>query len=499
MKRKWIKKVGAMILSVITIVGVLPNMPGTAMKVYAANPSITQFATMEQLQSEFGLDTGDTVGKIKFGKDNREWLIAGQDGANTIAMLTTTSFGTSAYDDTLSTYGDDGNLSLTSTVKTYLKDTCETSTYFSTSELALMKNTAVVTQDYEGTSHTVTGKLYLADTTNPYTVGNTIYVGSATNIPIAKSNWPVVDFWLRSAFENVEGTARGASVDLGVAGGQVTNVMAVVPAFNLDVSTVSFASIVPSVASEGALTPTTAMTLRYLNYDLGNIGLYSENTLIALSAVVNENTYLVVQNSTGAWAKEVTDFTMSFYASDIDSSLASFDNCKVWLEKTDSVERITEATLATISNTSVAEADGPVSSIANSSPSFVISDGAGGTHQVNSDGTIRMICSGALSDFAGTYVDGVLVATENYLLEEGSTIVTLYPEYLNTLSIGTHTLTFIYNTGSAEASFSILDGMDEVPKTGENSISVWLFAVVFVSGMGAILISLKRKENFKYF
>jgi len=55
----------------------------------------------------------------------------------------------------------------------------------------------------------------------------------------------------------------------------------------------------------------------------------------------------------------------------------------------------------------------------------------------------------------------------------------LYPEYLNTLSIGTHTLTFIYNTGSVEASFSILDGMDEVPKTGEDSMIVCIFLVMY--------------------
>jgi len=127
------------------------------------------------------------------------------------------------------------------------------------------------------------------------------------------------------------------------------------------------------------------------------------------------------------------------------------------------------------------------------SSSLTITNGAGGTHQPNSDGALTMTCSGDLEDFADIYVDGVLVGAENYTLESGSTIVTLKEEYLNELPVGTHILTFLYWTGSAETTFAIIDGKDAVPKTGENMQVLWLLALMLGSGVGAIYIGRKKK------
>ena len=71
----------------------------------------------------------------------------------------------------------------------------------------------------------------------------------------------------------------------------------------------------------------------------------SYNTSQVTLTNVPENTYLVVQNSSGAWAKKITNETI-ITPSGVDISLASFENCKVWLETTDTTSRMTYAALA---------------------------------------------------------------------------------------------------------------------------------------------------------
>ena len=58
-------------------------------------------------------------------------------------------------------------------------------------------------------------------------------------------------------------------------------------------------------------------------------------------------------------------------------------------------------------------------------------------------------------DFKNVLVDGKVVDAQNYSVKEGSTIVTLKIEYLNTLSAGTHTLSIVSTNGSADTKFTI--------------------------------------------
>lgn len=50
-----------------------------------------------------------------------------------------------------------------------------------------------------------------------------------------------------------------------------------------------------------------------------------------------------------------------------------------------------------------------------------------------------------MQDLTEVKVDGIEISDENYTLESGSTILTLKPEYLKTLSIGKHTLSMTFN------------------------------------------------------
>ena len=155
---------------------------------------------------------------------------------------------------------------------------------------------------------------------------------------------------------------------------------------------------------------------------------------------------------------------------------------------------------------------------------YEILDGASSNWEQNSDGSLSIRGSGALSKFVGVKVDGTLVDAKNYTVKEGSTIVTLKADYLNTLSVGTHTFEILWTDGSASTTFNIKadtsddgnnnqqndapdngsstvnspdDGnkKDDVPKTGDNTPVAWLFILSILSGTGLIITAKKRRVN----
>ena len=65
-------------------------------------------------------------------------------------------------------------------------------------------------------------------------------------------------------------------------------------------------------------------------------------------------------------------------------------------------------------------------------------------------------------------IDGIDVAKSNYAASNGSVIIKLNPTYLETLSVGNHTLTALFvDDLSASASFRIISPYTPViPKTG---------------------------------
>ncbi|MGN0351363.1 MAG: bacterial Ig-like domain-containing protein, partial [Roseburia sp.] len=158
---------------------------------------------------------------------------------------------------------------------------------------------------------------------------------------------------------------------------------------------------------------------------------------------------------------------------------------------------------------------------------YEILDGANSNWEQNSDGSLSIRGSGALSKFVGVKVDGTLVDAKNYTVKEGSTIVTLKADYLNTLSVGSHTIEIVWTDGLASTNFTIKadnsdngnnnqndsdnnnsntgdivlpddsDKKEEAPKTGDDTPSVWLFILTIISGTGLILTAKKRRKNLK--
>lgn len=60
-------------------------------------------------------------------------------------------------------------------------------------------------------------------------------------------------------------------------------------------------------------------------------------------------------------------------------------------------------------------------------------------------------------------VDGKEVAAENYVLTEGSTIVTLKTSFLKTLGVGEHKLSVVSTTGTAETTFTVAEAAKPAP------------------------------------
>ena len=156
-------------------------------------------------------------------------------------------------------------------------------------------------------------------------------------------------------------------------------------------------------------------------------------------------------------------------------------------------------------------------------PTYTITAGAGGTHELSTDGTLTITCDGALDKLTGIYVDDKLVNASNYTLKSGSTILTFNATYLSTLSVGTHKVKFQYSDGSVETTFVISEASTqdttnsskkdttqnttqnttqetttpsetvEAPKTGDSTPIVWWFIIAIISGAGVVYFGRKKK------
>ncbi|NLW29765.1 MAG: LPXTG cell wall anchor domain-containing protein, partial [Erysipelothrix sp.] len=121
-----------------------------------------------------------------------------------------------------------------------------------------------------------------------------------------------------------------------------------------------------------------------------------------------------------------------------------------------------------------------------------------GANQVVINGQNATFKSDAdLDDFLRVLVDNEVVDPENYILVRGSTIVTLKSEYLKTLKEGKHTLTLVFNNGSASSEFT-LKGAPEttLPDTGDTSRTMQGLALLSISlGLGMLVTTVKRKKE----
>ena len=104
--------------------------------------------------------------------------------------------------------------------------------------------------------------------------------------------------------------------------------------------------------------------------------------------------------------------------------------------------------------------------------------------------------------FVDVYVDGALVAADNYDASEGSTIISFKPAYLETLEVAKHTVTVLSNDGSGSASLTIktsstAPGGKTTPQTGDDSnTGMWAaIALITLGAIGVVVLTLVKTRK----
>ena len=102
-------------------------------------------------------------------------------------------------------------------------------------------------------------------------------------------------------------------------------------------------------------------------------------------------------------------------------------------------------------------------------PTYNFIDGASGEWIKNSGKDLGFKADGEFSKFTGVKVDGTLIGADKYTAITGSTLVTLKKDYLETLSVGKHTLTVVYTDGECTTEFELKNKVVEKPGTEEDT------------------------------
>ena len=88
-------------------------------------------------------------------------------------------------------------------------------------------------------------------------------------------------------------------------------------------------------------------------------------------------------------------------------------------------------------------------------PTYTIIVGANGEWAKGSTTGLAFTSDAPFAKFDGVKVDGSTIAATNYTAEEGSTKITLAPTYLETLSVGSHSIVVVSTDGSASTNFTV--------------------------------------------
>ena len=127
-------------------------------------------------------------------------------------------------------------------------------------------------------------------------------------------------------------------------------------------------------------------------------------------------------------------------------------------------------------------------------PTYTIIAGADGEWTKGSTTGLSFTSDAPFAKFDSVMVDESTIAAANYTAEEGSTKITLATAYLETLSIGNHTLTIVSTDGKATTTFIV---ESPIPATGESISITTLAALLLLCGGSSIVLyqMIKRRKN----
>ena len=131
---------------------------------------------------------------------------------------------------------------------------------------------------------------------------------------------------------------------------------------------------------------------------------------------------------------------------------------------------------------------------------YEVTDGSNQKYVITKNNEAKFRINADYSLFDGkVYVDGVLVDSENYTSESGSTIITFKKEYVDSLSAGEHTLKVTFTDGGeATTTFTVANVTPEIdnPKTGDNIALYIVTGVLSMIGLaGAGVFAYRRKQT----
>ncbi len=315
------KRIFSIVLAIGMVLSIVPitifaetDTGGTESTVTNTVPSVTAFATPEQLMTEFLPDkegNAVTIGKLLFGKNSagepQEWYILGTDDGiysddhqklDNITLFAANHMATGqmfseSIDNKTYNYGSDvtgyGNAGASGSIEVYpnhygasdlnakLNEMAKSDQYFSTGEQRLMNSVKITTNDAKnGNDYTFKSQLYAV--AGDFNNGQKLWVGSkqgGTYIDVndyysdcACNNCENV-FWIRNPYidENINFFSL-VSDSTGIGFCQVDTGLDILPAANLRMDWELFASSAVAATSDavvsGFIPQGSAMTLRII-------------------------------------------------------------------------------------------------------------------------------------------------------------------------------------------------------------------------------------------
>ena len=131
---------------------------------------------------------------------------------------------------------------------------------------------------------------------------------------------------------------------------------------------------------------------------------------------------------------------------------------------------------------------------------YEVTEGANQKYTItkNNEAKFKINADFRLFDDGKVYVDNELVDPKNYTAESGSTIITLKKEFVDTLSVGEHTLKVLFNDGGeAITTFNVarVTVPTDNPQTGDNIGFYIISGILSIVGLAVAGIFYRRKQT----
>lgn len=131
---------------------------------------------------------------------------------------------------------------------------------------------------------------------------------------------------------------------------------------------------------------------------------------------------------------------------------------------------------------------------------YEVTEGANQKYTItkNNEAKFKINADFRLFDSGKVYVDNELVDPKNYTAESGSTIITLKKEFVDTLSVGEHTLKVVFNDGGeAITTFNVakVTVPTDNPNTGDNIGFYIISGILSIVGLAVAGIFYRRKQT----